>query len=112
MSKSKTPTITRAAFDAGRVRLETEIRSWVESETVSFDAAVTPSVSSDVWSGMPAIDSKAVVRASPIVERLLGIPLDPRMIRRGGYTSIDDLVADLLPKLRESCPVEHSPVLA
>ena len=34
---------------------------------------------------MPVIDSKEAIKASPIVEKHLGIKLKPSMIQKGGY---------------------------
>lgn len=58
-----------------------------------------PTGTPGLWDRMPAIDSKAVAETSPIFEKHLGIPLDPRLIRSGGYSSADDLVKDLVPRM-------------
>jgi hypothetical protein len=100
--KSALPSITRKKFDAIEAELRAELKKWWEDESESFDAAVAGTAS--VWDGMPEIDSKAVVKASPIIRKFTGADLDPKMIRKGGYSSLDDLVNDLLPKLREACP--------
>jgi hypothetical protein len=101
--KPKVPAISKKQFDAIEPQLVAALRKWWKDEAQSFDAAVAGTA--PVWEGMPEIDSKAVVKASPIVERFLGVELDPRLIRRGGYSSFDDLAKDLSSKLRESCPV-------
>jgi len=100
--KSATPTITKKKFDAIEPELREALRKWWEEEAQNFDAAVSETAS--VWDGMPEIDSKAVVKASPIIREFVGGDLDPKLIRKGGYSSFDDLVKDLLPKLREACP--------
>lgn len=100
--KSRVPTITKKKFDAIEAELRAALKKWWEDEAESFDAAVTGTAS--VWDGMPEIDSKAVVKASPIIRKFTGSDLDPKMIRKGGYSSFNDLVSDLLPKLREACP--------
>jgi hypothetical protein len=43
------------------------------------------------------------VKASPVVKQFTGGDLDPKLIRRGGYASFDDLAADLCAKLRDAC---------
>jgi hypothetical protein len=110
-TKSALPTITKTTFDAVKSDLRSDLKKWWEDESESFDAAVAGTAS--VWGGMPEIDSKAVVKASPIIRKFVGGELDPRMIRKGGYSSFDDLVNDLLPKLREACPsaltARHAP---
>lgn len=83
-----------------------DIQAWWDIESTDWDAAVTGADPGDLpggrdlWDGMPQVDSKAIARTSPIFERHLGIPLDVRLIRPGGYTTIDDAIADLLPKMQ------------
>jgi hypothetical protein len=92
-----------------------EIRSWWAQECSDWDAAVlgTDSESlpggADLWDDMPAVDSKAVARTSPIFERHLGVPLRVKLIRPGGYLSIDDLINDLIPKMEASAAQKFGP---
>jgi hypothetical protein len=99
--KALVPTITRKRFDAIAAQLRDALQKWWDDESQSFDAAVAGTAS--VWEGMPEIDSKAVVKASPVVRQFTGADLDPSLIRKGGYASFDDLAKDLLPKLRAAC---------
>ena len=82
-----------------RVREEAseKLRDWDElvQEGTAADA---PWADADAWGAMPAVDSKFVVELSPIFEEVLGCDLNVKLIRPGGYTSVDDLVADLIPK--------------
>jgi hypothetical protein len=100
-TKTALPSITKRKFDELEPKLRAALETWWEDEAQSFDAAVAGTA--PVWEGMPEIDSKAVVKASPIIKQFTGGDLDPRMIRKGGYTSFDDLANDLLPKLRAAC---------
>ena len=100
-TKSAGPTISKEQFDEREAELRAALREWWDDEAQSFDAAVAGTAS--VWDGMPEIDSKAVVKASPIIREHTGADLDPKLIRKGGYASFDDLVNDLLPKLRDAC---------
>jgi hypothetical protein len=100
--RSALPTITKKKFDAIAAQLFAELKKWWADESENFDDAVAGTAS--VWDGMPEIDSKAVVKASPIIRKFTGADLDPKMIKKGGYASFDDLVNDLFPKLREACP--------
>lgn len=59
----------------------------LEADPPPADPATDP-----LWDGMPEIDSKAVVKASPVIRGHTGADLDPRLIRKGGYTSLDDLI--------------------
>jgi hypothetical protein len=96
-------TQTSSPTDLGA--LANDLRSWWSREGEDWDAAVTGAQprslpgGDDLWDDMPKVDSKAVARSSPIFLRHLGIPLDVKLIRPGGYPSIDDAIADLVPKM-------------
>lgn len=96
---------TAAATAAIAVAIAAAIKLWWEEECTDWDTAVTGADpaslpgGTDLWDDMPTVDSKAIARTSPIFERYLGIPLDVKLIRPGGYTSIDDAIADLVPKM-------------
>jgi hypothetical protein len=100
-----TPTSPTPASPSKADGIAAEIRSWWAEECTEWDAAVTgadrPSLQggADLWDGMPTVDSKAVARTSPIFERHLGVPLNVKLIRPGGYASIDDVITDLVPKM-------------
>lgn len=100
-TKTQAPTISKKQFDANEPKLRKALRAWWDDESQSFDAAVAGTAA--VWEGMPEIDSKAVVKASPVVKQFTGGDLDPKLIRRGGYASFDDLANDLCAKLRNAC---------
>src|SRR5450755_3152361 len=107
MSKNQDIPITQVEFDSILPRFRHALEDWWANESQSFDAAVAGTAASggtaSVWAGLPEIDSKAVVKASPVIRAYIGIDLDPTMIRKGGYDSFDDLAGDLLPKLRAKC---------
>jgi hypothetical protein len=100
--KAALPTITKKKFETIEPQLRAELKAWWDEESENFDAAVAGTAS--VWDGMPEIDSKAVVKASPIIRKFTGADLDPKLIKKGGYASFDELVNDLFPKLKEACP--------
>jgi hypothetical protein len=83
------------------------LRSWWMEEVQDWDAAVVGADAQslpggdDLWDDLPKVDSKAIARSSPIFVRYLGVPLDVSFIRPGGYASIDDAIADLVPKMAE-----------
>ena len=54
---------------------------------------------------MPAVDSKAVARTSPIFEEHLGRPLDVQYIRPDGYQSVDDMIRHLVPAMMDGPPL-------
>jgi hypothetical protein len=111
MAAEQIPAVTKAEFDELKPQLRLELERWWEDEREDLEAdPPPPDLASDpLWEGLPEIDSKAVVKASPFVRKYLGVELDPRLIRKGGYSSFDDLVEDLFPKLREICPDRHPP---
>ena len=89
--------------------LATELREWCNHETADWDALVEGQGSgtgmggndSDLWESMPTLDSKTVARTSPIFEKHLGRPLKVRLIRPGGYDSVDDMVNHLVPAMMD-----------
>jgi len=101
---NNTPTITQNEFDACAPSLISELRRWYDEQKQNPDAPPPNPATGGAWEHLPDIDSKAVVKASPIVKKLLGVKLDPRLIRKGGYDSFEHLVSELLPKLRALCP--------
>jgi hypothetical protein len=84
------------------------LRGWLELESTDWDQLVTgqladaPDADIDLWDDMPAIDSKAVARSSPLFKKFLGIDLDVALIRAGGYKNIDDCIDHLVPLMDEA----------
>ena len=82
-----------------------ELLEWWEAEIADWDTLVSGDEASslpagaDLWSGMPEVDSKAIARTSHIFDRHLGVPVNPKLIRPGGYASIDEVIEDLVPKM-------------
>lgn len=103
-----------ATLDQLGTLLAADLKSWWEQECGDWDALVggaDPEAlpgGEDLWDCMPDVDSKAVARTSPIFERYFGMPLDVKLIRPGGYKSIGEMIADLVPKmLRASTAKEN-----
>ena len=93
-------------LDDVRTRLDTDLREEWNREQADWDAQVAgdDAAGTDLWGSMPAVDSKAVARMSPIFERHLGRPLDIGLIRPGGYDSIDEVIEVLVPKMMNASP--------
>jgi hypothetical protein len=104
MVKVLTPTITREEFDDVEAELLSELRRWHDERQDDPDAPQPNPHTAGAFAHLPQIDSKAVATASPIINKYLGVRLDVKHIRRGGYGSFEELVGDLVPKLRASCP--------
>jgi hypothetical protein len=88
------------------VAIGADLRSWWALESADWDSAVAGAEAAslpggaELWDDMPTVDSKAIARASPLFERYFGIPLDVNLIRRGGYSGIDEAIIDLVPKMQ------------
>ena len=93
-----------------RERLSSALRDWWGRECADWDAqvegssaeAASDAADSDLWDSMPMIDSKEVARTSSIFEGHLGCPLDVRLIRPGGYDSIENMILHLVPAMMDS----------
>lgn len=117
MTARKPP--TKAELDSLLPKLEAYARDWAERECTTFDAAVLGEAPKEneedgsIWD-VPAIDSKRVVSLLGELEKMIGenCKLPVSAIKSGGYTSAEDLVAKLFPKLRDKCPVAHKPGVA
>lgn len=101
---------TKADFDSQRDALADRLRDWAEEELASFDDAVAGNTGAakgaddpSIWDDMPAIDSKRAIGALVEIEELIGCKLPVTLVRHGGYESVEDMIADLLPKVREKC---------
>lgn len=52
----------------------------------------------DLWD-TPTVDSKAVMKLSPIVEGMTGRKIKPEWIKAGGYDSVEDAINDVIKQL-------------
>lgn len=66
-----------------------------EKEMSSFTA---DDEESDIWE-TPVVDSKTVVKLSPIVEELTGKKIKPEWIKCGGYESVEEAVEHLVKQI-------------
>jgi hypothetical protein len=82
-----------------------ELEAWFEEETAAIDGSVeagAPSGTGGSIMGMrPAIDSKRVVDATVVTKKVLEIELPPQIIKAGGYSSCEEMIADIVPKLEK-----------
>ena len=92
------------AFAAKRASLVAELEEWFEAEATSIDGTIVAKAPAgaggSIVSVRPAIDSKRVLDATIITERILGMELPPEIIKPGGYDSCEEMIVDLVPKLR------------
>lgn len=108
-SKSMLENRTSMPRDAKAVEdeLNAKIREWWnqydKGEGSSSNVTVEKGASEDqdLWDAVPVIDSKLVLETTIIFEQMLGVELQFNLIKPGGYQSIDELIADLVPKMIE-----------
>jgi hypothetical protein len=95
---SITPINYNQPVPATSPQLEDALRGWWNDQGTG-PATDGSADENDLWEMMPEIDSKAVARTGPLFKEHLGIALDVRLIRHGGYANIEDLIHDLVPKM-------------
>ena len=100
VAASKSSEVSTAAKVAA---LEKALRDWWKEEQEKWVEVVADASplgdDSDLWDDMPVVESKQVARTSKLFEEHLGTKLDVKLIRPGGYESIDDVISDLVPKM-------------
>lgn len=74
-------------------------------EEVDMSEFETKEEDNDLYDDLPVVDSKTVVKLSPLVERMTGRKIDIAWIKKGGYDSVSDAVDDLLSHVKNAC--EH-----
>jgi seryl-tRNA(Sec) selenium transferase len=81
--------------------LEAAIREWWQTQQATWlpDSTHAESEETDLWDDLPEVDSKVAARTTPLFEDHLGMKLDVRMIKAGGYDSIDKMINDLVPRM-------------
>lgn len=78
------------------------LRTWWDGEVGGIDdpfAGLKPPAGT-IFDVLPEIDSLGAVNGLLTIEKHVGFEVPSRIIRRGGYSSFDDMTADLLPKVR------------
>ena len=78
--------------------LQDELIEAVKAEA-SITGAALPSTPAMIVSTPFQIDSLSAVSILCVVEPILGIELPQNVVRAGGYSSIDQALAQLLPKI-------------
>jgi hypothetical protein len=85
-------------------KIEQQIREWWAAEEQALRDAGDPFenlVPGDetVFAILPIIPSHQAVEVTILLEPIMGCEIPEKLIRRGGYHSVDDFVGDLLHKL-------------
>jgi hypothetical protein len=92
--------MTTAEFAEKRLELARALTADLEKEL--RDCAWQADPATDLWD-LPTVDSKTVCKLSPIVEAIVGHKLQPSWIRKGGYESVGEAVADVVAQVEEHC---------
>lgn len=92
--------MTTEEFESKRQAIESALTKGLEKELE--DCAWEPEPGTDLWD-LPTVDSKTVCKLSPIVEEMTGHKLKPVWVRKGGYESVDEAIADLMARIAEHC---------
>lgn len=56
--------------------------------------------SGTIFEVIPSVDSLGVVAALITIEKHLNFEIPPQIIKPGGYRNFEEMIADLLPKVR------------
>jgi acyl carrier protein len=83
--------------------LTKDLRLWWDDQVSggAADPFASPKPESGtIFDVIPEIDSLGAVTGLITIEKHTGFEVPPRVIRRGGYQDFDDMVSDLLPKVR------------
>jgi len=76
--------------------LETDLTRALEEEALM--AEFENEEEEDLWD-CASVDSKAVIKLSPIVEEHTGKKVKPEWIKPGGYDSVDEAITHLMEQL-------------
>jgi hypothetical protein len=70
-------------------------------ERVDDPFYTVPQTKGTIYELLPALDSLSVVESFLIIEKILAISVPVSLIKSGGYCSREEMLEDLLPKLRK-----------
>ncbi len=92
--------------------LTADLRTWWDGEVGGEDdpfAGPKPAASGTIFDVLPAIDSLGCVNGLLTIEKHVGFDVPSRILRRGGYSSFEDMASDLLPKVRAMVERRQTP---
>ena len=96
-SDNTAETLSLEDFQAVKNELIARLISELELEIEMGDFELDDQ-ESDIWE-TPMVDSKTLVKLSPIVEELTGKKIKPEWIKCGGYESVQEAVSDLVKQI-------------
>jgi len=75
---------------------------WIKiNKEINDEAAFTELPETPLYSTIPLIDSKIVIKSSPIFEDILGRKLPAKFIKPGGYDDFESMATDLINKFQQ-----------
>jgi hypothetical protein len=80
-----------------------ELRAWWDSQVGDAQdpfATPHPPHAGTIFEIVVAVDSLCVVSALAKITKHIKIPVPPGIIKPGGYCSFEEMMSDLLPKIR------------
>jgi len=83
--------------------LKADLRTWWDDQVANEDDPFANSElprTGTIFEVVPKIDSLGVVTALIVVEKHVKFEVPARIIKAGGYHSFEEMVGDLLPKVR------------
>lgn len=89
--------VTLEEFAVVRHKLQEALVAQLEEEILMNDFEV-PEEEEHLWK-TSVVDSKAVVKLSPIVESMTGRKIHPKWIKKGGYASVDEAITDIMKRI-------------
>jgi hypothetical protein len=78
------------------------IKWWAEEALERSDDpfAPVPNTSGTIYELLPSLDSLTIVRSFLVIEKILEINVPVSLVKPGGYHSREEMLTDLMPKLR------------
>src|SRR3989442_1222791 len=91
-----------AALGYSEKDLVRDLQEWWDDQVGSESDPFAPpnSRKGTIFEAVPLVDSFSVITGLVAIEQRVGFPVSPEIIRPGGYTGFQDMVEDLLPKVR------------
>jgi len=90
--------ISLEEFHRVKKALVDKLTSRLEIEAALSDFDTEEFGDSDVFDN-PGVDSKSVIKLSPIIEEATGEKVKPEWIKPGGYETVGEAVSDLMRQL-------------
>lgn len=98
--KTKAIQVSAEKFQEIKASLKQQLHDGLEEELAMNEFDNPPK--GDLWN-VPTVDSKTVIKLSPIVEKMTGQKIKPQWIKPGGYNNAEEAVTHLLSQIEASC---------